>query len=150
VRATTQLDALLRRQIYEVALHRGSPPLVAELAQAADATAAIVRDALARLAAARIVVLQPVSGEILMAPPFSSVPTSFLVRTARHTAFANCAWDALGISAMMRVAAHIDSACGCCGERLTVETRMDGPPAGTSIIHFSVPARQWWDDIVFT
>lgn len=148
--AASSFDAQLRRQIYDVTLRRGTPPTVEELAAAIGAHAALVRAGLQRLTDARVVVLQPISGEILMAPPFSAVPTPFLVHTPTHAVYANCAWDALGISVMMRVAAHIESACGCCGERLTLDTHMDGSPVGHALIHFAVPARHWWEDIVFT
>jgi hypothetical protein len=85
-----------------------------------------------------------------MAPPFSSVPTPFVVRTTPHSSFANCAWDALGISVMLRQAAAIVSACGCCGEAITLNTSLEGAPGEDAVIHFAVPARHWWDDIVFT
>lgn len=143
-------DAQLRRQIYDVTLRRGTPPTIEELTTASGATESLVRAGLQRLSDARIVVLQPISGEILMAPPFSAVPTPFLVRTPTHAAYANCAWDALGISVMMRAGAHIESACSCCGERLTLDTHTRHGPTGDALIHFAVPARRWWEDIVFT
>ena len=144
------LDAVLRNHVYDATLRRGSPPTIADLATTARATIDDVRAGLARLAAARVLVLQPTSGEILMAPPFSSVPTSFVVQTPPHASYANCAWDALGVSVMLREPARIVSACGCCGDALSLFTRMDGPPQGDGVIHFAVPARHWWDDIVFT
>jgi hypothetical protein len=146
----SSFDTQLRRQIYDLTLRRGTPPTVEDLAIASGATESLVREGLQRLRDARVVVLQPISGEILMAPPFSAVPTPFLVHTPPHTSYANCAWDALGISVMMRVAAHIESACGCCGERLKLDTHMDRSPAGQALVHFAIPARHWWEDIVFT
>jgi hypothetical protein len=148
--STRTLDAAVRRCVYDVALSCGRPPLIADLAAATNAEPASVRASLARLAESRILVLQREGGEILMAPPFSAVPTPFLVRTSRHTCWANCAWDALGVPAMMRESAEIVSACGCCGEALTLPARHAHPPAGDGLVHFAVPARRWWDDIVFT
>ena len=150
MRSAATLDADVRRHVYDVTRASGRPPTIATLATATAADAASVRDSLLRLAAARIVVLQRESGEILMAPPFSAVPTPFLVRAIRHTSWANCAWDALGIAVMMRASVDIDSACGCCGEALTLRAGPDDPPAGEYVLHFAVPARHWWDDIVFT
>jgi hypothetical protein len=144
------LDVLLRHQVYDVTLQRGTPPTLAELTRRTRAPLEAVRSSLVRLAAGRVVVLQPSSGEILMAPPFSTIPTSFVVHTRPHQSYANCAWDALGVSVMMREPAHIMTGCGCCGEAIEVQTRMDGPPDGEGVIHFAVPARKWWDDIVFT
>ena len=109
-----------------------------------------VRRALARLEQARTLVLQRASGELLMAPPFSAVPTPFVVESPRHTAYANCMWDALGVPITLDQSAHIITACGCCGEAMVVFADADKPPAGEAIIHFAVPAARWWDDIVFT
>ena len=146
----TAIDADVRRQVYTATLGRGLPPTINELAHATTNSSPLVRDSLRRLSAARVLVLQPISGEILMAPPFSAVPTPFVTRTAAHASYANCAWDALGVSVMLHRAACIESACACCGESLTIDTRMDAPPAGDAIVHFAVPARKWWDDIVYT
>jgi hypothetical protein len=143
-------DASLRRHIYDITLRRGSPPTIRELADSTRNADAQVLEGLRRLAAARVVVLQPASGEILMAPPFSAVPTPFVVRTAAHESYANCAWDALGVSVMTRQPAEIISACACCGDGLRLRTRIDAVPEGAGLVHFAVPARRWWDDIVFT
>jgi hypothetical protein len=144
------LDTTIRRFVYDRVVGRGTPPTREDIAQTTGRDALEIRESLLRLSAARVFVLQPHSGEILMAPPFSAVPTPFVVRTGGQSSYANCAWDALGVPVMMRQSARVDAACGCCGEALTLETRMDGPPMGVGIIHFAVPARRWWDDIVFT
>ena len=144
------LDTTLRRHVYGVTLARGRPPTIAELGTLAGASDDDVRDGLRQLATARVLVLQPESGEILMAPPFSAVPTPFLVRTQRHESYANCAWDALGIPVMLGEPAPIDGACGCCGEAMTLHMDGRSAPKGEGVIHFAVPARRWWDDLVFT
>ena len=144
------LDSRLRREVYDVCVARGAPPSIAELSLATSASADDVRAGLTRLAAGRILVLQPVSGEILMAPPFSAVPTPFLVETSRQTSYANCAWDALGVPVMLREPAVIRSACGCCGEALTLDIAHNVPPVRDDLIHFAVPAKRWWEDLVFT
>ena len=143
-------DAQLRRHAYDFTLRTGVPPKIADLAHRLGAPASAVKEGLARLAAARVIVLQPSSGEILMVPPFSAVPTPFVVHTSSHTSFANCAWDALGVSVMMRQAVRIESACACCGDELVVNTALDDAPSGAALVHFAVPAHRWWEDIVFT
>jgi hypothetical protein len=144
------LDARVRHHIYATVVDRGLPPTIDELAASTNTASDVIRASLQRLAAARVVVTQPESGEILMAPPFSAVPTPFQVHTARHASYANCAWDALGVPVMLREGARIVSACGCCGEALSLDASLDRPPAARAVIHFAVPARRWWDDIVFT
>jgi hypothetical protein len=150
VDATALFDAALRRHVYTCCLDRGVPPTCQELSDATGASRTDVSEGLTRLAAGRVLVLQPLSQEILMAPPFSAVPTPFVVKTSRHSSYANCAWDALGVSVMMQSEARIDSGCACCGEQLSLTTAMSAPPAGHASLHFAVPAIRWWDDIVFT
>ena len=107
-----------------------------------------MRESFARLAAAHVLVLQP-NGEILMAPPFSAVPTPFRVVAGEISAFGNCIWDALGIPAMLESDAVITTSCGDCGEAMQVHVT-DDRVSGEGLLHFALPARQWWNDIVFT
>jgi hypothetical protein len=142
--------AVLRRHLYDRTLTTGIPPTVAELAAASGLDLADVRIGLQPLAAGRVVVLQPGSGELLMVPPFSAVPTPFLVTTKRHTSYANCAWDALGVAVMMGTSARVQTACACCGDAMSLDVHPDRPSEGGEIVHFAVPAARWWHDIVFT
>jgi hypothetical protein len=146
-----ELDRSVRLYVYGQFLERGGPPTVDEAAAALHAPPAEVRAAFRRLAADRVLVLSPPDGSrIQMAMPFSAVPTPFSVSAAGRTWWANCAWDALGIPAMLNAGAEIESACGDCGAtiRLTVA---DGQVAGDeAVVHLAVPAARWWDDIFFT
>jgi hypothetical protein len=150
VSTSPDVDARMRYYVYDATLGRGTPPSVAELSGASGLPVEEVRASLARLAAGRALVLQPESGEILMANPFSAVPTPFVVETPAHTAFGNCIWDALGIPAMLRQPGRIRTACGCCGEAMTCEVTGGRVGRSAGVVHFALPARRWWDDIVFT
>lgn len=145
--------SLLRVRLYELFVQSGRCPSKAELANDFGCHVANVEDALTQLAAAHMVVLQP-SGEVLMANPLSAVPTPFVVETDTpgntRTWYGNCIWDALGIIAMLQTDGRVLASCGCCGESMRVEVRsgqVSCEPSG--IVHFVLPARQWWDDIVF-
>jgi Alkylmercury lyase len=144
------LDSALRREIYAQTLTRGVPPRLADLARALDVEPSVAQAGVSRLAAGRIVVLQPGSRELLMVPPFSAVPTPFLIQTSRYNCYANCAWDALGVPLMLREPARVVAACGCCGEAMTIDVTLDHAPSTTDVIHFAVPAARWWRDVVFT
>ena len=144
------LEKALRREIYSHTLTRGVPPRLADLARALDIEPSVAQAGVSRLAAARIVVLQPSSGELLMVPPFSAVPTPFLVEASRYSCYANCAWDALGVPLMLREPARVVTACGCCGDAMVVDVTLDRSPDSTDVIHFAVPAARWWQDVVFT
>ena len=94
--------------------------------------------------------LQPESREILMANPLCAVPTPYLVRAATRSFFGSCVWDALGIIAMLKTDAMLETSCPCCGEGMTLEIRGGRPSSTQGIIHFAIPAKRWWENIVFT
>ncbi len=76
--------------------------------------------------------------------------TSFEVRAINQSWYANCAWDALGIPAMLNCDARIVAACGDCGESITLAVMDADVVGGTEVVHFAVPAARWWQDIAFT
>jgi hypothetical protein len=137
-------DLALRRLTYAKLVELGRPPLVSELGRA-DVVAGW-----RRLHDAHALVLDPATDEILMAHPFSAVPTAFRVHAAGRQWYANCAWDAFGICAALHTDGRIETSCPDCGEPLTVEVRDQQPSDETLLFHCLVPARHWWDDIVFT
>jgi len=109
-----------------------------------------VSAAFQRLVAGRVLVLQPESGEILMANPFSAVPTPFLVQLDAYSCYGNCIWDALGVLAMLKTDGRIATSCPDCGTALEVRVANGSVQATQGLIHFAIPALHWWDDIVFT
>jgi len=144
-----QLDFTVRRFVYERTLRTGVPPSLADLAAATATSRAAASASLERLARGRVLVLQPQSGEILMAPPFSAVPTPFAVETEHFSCFGNCIWDALGIAAMLRRQAKVRTHCGDCAMAMDVWIDTETID-GKGLVHFAVPARDWWQDIVFS
>lgn len=89
-------------------------------------------------------------GEIRMALPFAAEATSFRVTTDHGAWWANCAWDSLAILAALHRDGHIESTWADTAEpaHLTItHGELDGPDG---YISFPLPARRWWDDIVFT
>lgn len=139
----------VRAFVYDTCRSLGRPPSVKDTADALDRSPGEIEVALRRLAEAHVLVLEP-NGEILMANPFSSVPTPFPVRFGSVSAYGNCIWDALGIPAMCDCDAEITTACACCGAQLTVAIAAGSVEGATGVIHFAIPARHWWDNIVFT
>jgi hypothetical protein len=61
-------------------------------------------------------------------------------------------WDALGIAAMVGGEARIRARCGCgrCRDKLELRAREGTLDSSSWLIHFSVPAARFWDDIGFT
>jgi len=142
------LDLELRRLVYEKLMAGGTVPLISTLVSATGTTQANIRDALRRLSDAHMFVLQR-NGEILMANPFSAVPTPFLVSIGQSSWYGNCIWDAIGIAAMLRGKARIETSCGCCGTAMTLQAPDDCTDDDERVAHFALPAARWWDDIVF-
>ena len=133
-------DLELRNRIYSYFVEHGRAPTRAEIGDDA---------ALQRLHDEHALVLDSDTGEIRMANPFSALPTPYRVDSEGGSWYANCAWDAFGIPAALRADGHVSTTCGDCGDPIEVDLQ-DGPAPADYVFHVVVPARQWWDDIVFT
>ena len=143
-------DVGIRNATYGMFVRLGRAPVPREVAQALALTDAEVQKSWRRLHAAHAVVLNPATGEIRMANPFSAVPTAYSVNAAGRCWYANCAWDALGICAALHVDGHIETSCPDCGEPIAIEVRDQRPGDEELLFHCLVPAAHWWDDIIFT
>lgn len=146
----TTLDIEVRRQIYDSIMRDGRIPLAAEVAAALNRPLSDIQAAFGRMSDAHVLVLQD-SGEILMANPFSSVPTPFIVEASGKQYWGNCIWDALGVLAMLHADGRVVTSCADCNEAMMVEVQGGNLIAELSALaHFAVPAAHWWDNIRFT
>jgi hypothetical protein len=50
----------------------------------------------------------------------------------------------------LHVDGRIETSCPDCGEPIAVEVRDERSSDEALVFHCLVPARHWWDDIVFT
>jgi len=142
-------DKEVRHHVYDYVTREGLPPTIAETSSALSHSPGEVRDSFQRLADGHILVLQKQSGEILMANPFSGVPTPFLVRVGDRSYYGNCIWDAMGIPAMLKQDGVIETSCGCCSTAMNLKVMNGSIDEAHGIAHFAIPAAHWWDDIVF-
>ena len=142
-------DTELKMAIYKHVAETTRAPTVFDMARVTGVREKEVFDGFQRLAEKRVLVLDADGESIRMAPPFSGVPTQHRVRVGGKEYYANCAWDALGIPAALGADAEIFSRCEQSKQPLhiVVEGRPFPVPC---VIHFAVPAAQWWDDIVYT
>ena len=147
---SSDFDAGVRWCILGYFLRMGRAPLVTELAVELAQPASAIQAALQRLHDAHGVVLDQSTGELLMVHPFSCVPTAFRVEVEDKSWWANCIWDGLGIPAMLKRDGRVHTQCGCCGEAMTLTVRNGALRNPIGIAHFAVPAKDWWQDIVFT
>ena len=142
-----ETDLQIRSHVYRRFAGTGRAPAVAELEQEVGGD---VRDALRRLQDAHALLLDPETGEILMAHPFSAVPTPHRVDAADGSWYANCGFDTFGIAAALETDAQISSSCPDCGDTLEIDVRDRQPIPNDYVFHTVVSAAHWWDDIVFT
>lgn len=150
-RASGDLDARVRLQVYRHFLTTGNAPTPVDLAARFDISPADAEDALRRLARdADALVLLPDSAYIWMAEPFSALPTSFVVRAGERSWFGNCIWDALAILALVGVDGRVTTACPISGQSLELEARSGQLQPTRAVAHFAVPASDWWRSIGFT
>ena len=120
-------DLQLRNLTYARFVQLGRAPTPAEIAAASDRSPAEVIAGWSRLHAEHALVLNQVTSEIVMANPFSGVPTAYRVQAAGRWWYGNCAWDAFGICAALRADGQIETACPDCGDRLRIVVRDQRP-----------------------
>ena len=147
---TTAIDLATKLFIYKSIADTGRTPRKQEIGATLAMNEEEVTASLGRLREQRLLYLAVESGEIVMAPPFSAVPTAFNVIANGTTYHANCVWDAYGIAAALHRDTDIQASCGCCGEPMRLAVRDGKPTPEPGVAHFAVPARHWWDDLTFT
>jgi Alkylmercury lyase len=150
VSASASLDDRVRLEIYERFVETGSPPTVAETAAALHEGEHEVVAAFRRLEQARVIVLAPGTTNVWMANPLSAAPTPFRVETKRGSYWGNCAWDGLGVIAMLGGDGRLETPCPDCGKPISLRVRDGELEPADGIAHFAVPAARWWDNIAFT
>ena len=147
------MDPLLRDirlHIYAQLVETSVAPSVAETADALACSHAEVEAGYRALADARAIVLQPGSTTIWMAMPFSNMQTPFTVIASGRAYYANCAWDAFGIPAVLGADARIFTTCADCGSVLERKVAAGHVTETRGVVHFALPARRWWDDVGLT
>jgi Alkylmercury lyase len=143
-------DLGLRQQTYALFVELGRAPAAAEVAEASGRSQEEIVAGWQRLHAKHALVLDQATGEMLMANPFSAVPTPYRVHAGGRWWYGNCAWDAFGICAALHTDGQIEATCPDCGDALHITVRGGRPDRQDLLFHCLVPAAQWWDDIVFT
>lgn len=146
----TDFDWAVRTEIYRTFARRGSAPAVAEVAAALGSTEHRVRTALATLFEAHEIAPLPGGDGVWMANPFSAVPTDFVVETPRMTCWANCAWDALGVPAILGTDGWTRTHCANTDEPIELGVRNRRLQGDDAVVHLVTPLRDAWQDIGFT
>ncbi len=149
--ARPELDRDIRLWIYHHFADMGIAPSPVEIATEFSLTPDGAEQALYRLQRdADALVLIPGSPYIWMAEPFSAVPTSFVVRSDARRWWGNCIWDGLAILALLGFDGEVSTACPQSGQPLRVTVAKARLVEAPGVVHFAVPARDWWRNIGFT
>jgi hypothetical protein len=144
-------DTAVKLYLYQSIAETAQAPTATQAAEALHASLEEVRSAFARLHQKRLLVPEPGDPDrIRMAPPFSGIETPFPVWVGGKVYYANCAWDALGVPAALHEDAVIVAADAHSGQPITLHIEDGRPLPEPCAIHFAVPARRWWDDIIYT
>ena len=146
----SEVDWLVRTEVYRHFARTRHGPANIELARALGISSAEVERSLRRLEDGRHLALFPDRHDVWMAHPFSAVPTDYAVDTANGRYWANCAWDALGIPAILDIDGWTEARCAATGEPIGYGVRDGRFDGGPGVIHMVVPPRDAWDDIGFT
>lgn len=140
----------LVRCVYDALFETGRPPSSVEIASRLGGSATDARRALAELRIGKTILPHPATGEIWMAGPFASAPTAYSVTDGTVTWWANCAWDMLGVAALLNRRVRMDGRCTDCGDLFAATVDPANAQLPPWVVHFLVPARNWYDDIGFT
>ena len=143
-------DWRMRSFIYKFFVEHERPPRYDELARHFGIAAAEARRVYLRLHEHHALFLAPGTNRILMANPLSAAPTPYRVHTAGRRLWANCAWDSLGIPAMLHTDARIEATYAYGEEQANYAIASGALHGDSGVVHFPLPFRQWYDDLAHT
>jgi hypothetical protein len=143
-------DADVRIFVYRFWVVNGRPPTAGDVAAAFRLSESAAVAALRRLQARHALLLEADGRSIRIANPLSAVPTPYRVLADGRWLIANCAWDALGIPAMLHADAHVEATVAQTDEPVACDVIDGRLVAERAVVHFSLPLRRWYDDLIHT
>jgi hypothetical protein len=148
--AVQDLDLSIRYFVYKHFVDETRPPAIVEAAKAFDLTEEEAKSAYKRLHQRHFFFLDPGTTNIRMANPLSAIPTKFKVRVGDKSYWANCAWDMLGVPAMLKSDATIEATFEDTQEKVVIAVSAGQVQHTGGVVHFPLPFRQWYDDLILT
>jgi hypothetical protein len=143
-------DWRIRLAVYRYFVANERPPTYTAIARELDILAEEARHAYRRLHEHHALFLDPGTDTIRIANPLCAIPTPYRVYAAGHRLWANCAWDSLGIPAMLHADARIEAVAAYSGNAMTYAIEAGELKAAGGLVHFPLPFRRWYDDLVHT
>jgi len=142
--------ASLHHAIIRSFLDRQRAPTIRELAAQFGCSEADARHGLRALADYHGVVLQPHSDEVWVAHPFSTAPTTCVVKSDGRTWWGNCAWCSLGLAHLAGGSATIETRLGAIGDSVTIRLQHGTLLDTDYVVHFPIPMTRAWDNVIYT
>ncbi|MCA9242848.1 MAG: hypothetical protein KDA32_02745 [Phycisphaerales bacterium] len=142
------LDGLMHHTVVRGFIDNGFGPSTAELAGELGISEDSASESLRRLESIHGVVLDPKSGQVWIAHPFSSTPTLFCVVGLAHRWWAPCIWCALGVAALVdeaevRILTRLGGDGACC----EFSTSAQSLASSGLLAHFPIPPARAWDNV---
>ncbi|MCH8899891.1 MAG: hypothetical protein IH942_05275 [Acidobacteria bacterium] len=141
------VDRVVRAAVFRLLVAGLEGPTLGDVAEETGLEADEVARSFLWLADEHRLTLSAGKDRVVMAHPFSGVSTDYRSRIGNSAWWANCGWDAFGILALLGDGEVVDKS-GNGGE--PAWTVADGVVTPAGLVHFVVPAAQFWDDIAFT
>ncbi len=136
--------------VYHTLTNSERPPTIAETAAHFGLSVDDAQRLYRELHDRHALFLDTQTGVVRMANPYSAVPTRYRVVANGHAYWANCAWDAFGIPAMLHSDAEIHTRFVDDDQPVTITLRVGQFEPKAGVIHFPLPFVRWYDNLVFT
>jgi hypothetical protein len=120
------VEDLVWRTILRLYADCGRPPTLADIVSANGIAPDGLKDVLQTLRSHDLIDLDPHTGNLRLAYPFTQATTGHRVQIREHALHALCAIDALGVAGMYGTDVAISSRCHHCGAPVRVETASEG------------------------
>jgi hypothetical protein len=143
----------LRKYIFDSFVDTGRAPLLEEIMQRFQVSRKVGAALLEALESGHHILLVPGTHRILMANPFSNLPTPFRVTAGTRVYYANCAWDAIALHLVLERDVQVASFCHHCGAPIEFglsDGKRVSEDGRNLLVFLGTPVSKWYDNLVVT
>lgn len=144
---------VVRKYIFDHFFQYTTAPALEELMQRYKLTRKEAFECFRDLETDHHIVLVPGTQRILMANPYSAIPTPFRVHVGTKRYYANCAWDSVALHIMLDLDARVESFCHHCAEPIEISLskgRVKACKPPSPLIFLSTAVSKWYDNLINT
>ena len=151
---SNDLNKDVRKFIYDHLFSFAIPPTLEKIMIKFKKDREEIIKALVSLHNDHLIVFDQKINKIMIAHPFSGIPTSFVVKSSQDRKYyATCAWDSIALHFTLEDDIEVESYCHYCNNEIRLilsnnQIVLNIPEETT--IHFQEHAGKWWDDIIDT